>query len=381
MRSVDDLFDRRAVVGTKLERILEERDYTKAKLCREAGISRPTLDKVLAGTITSKTNYEKHLTKILKCMSLTPDMLLGTIQHAFIRSKEIRKVTRISEEGVSKATGIPLRRLKEIEAGETASIVELRDIALCLSTSVRGLLGEGIFGVQLAKWEDILTPLPEEQGFGLHGFWGHIGILPVGEDRHTWYPITGGTRERIYQSLGEPYLVVPCMNNRVLLLNMDNIKEIVLLDEACDKPDFTNWDSGVDCGEIPLVFYEALEDYFLYQGNAYIDDVLSPSFQRWLACVLREKGWSEQEAYQWIHQSVIHFVEGKTSNLSIQFGERESLSTIVSCLYDLEEPLEREVYFEEGNGAELIINMKQVTFLDLPLLEVEEAIIKAIDDQ
>mgnify|MGYP004548347765 FL=1 len=35
-------------------------------VCREAGISRPTLDKMLLGNITNKTNYDKHLTKIMQ---------------------------------------------------------------------------------------------------------------------------------------------------------------------------------------------------------------------------------------------------------------------------------------------------------------------------
>ena len=60
MYTIEDLFDKRYVIGTKLEQILEERSYTKAELCKRAGISRPTLDKMLAGTLTSKTNYEKH---------------------------------------------------------------------------------------------------------------------------------------------------------------------------------------------------------------------------------------------------------------------------------------------------------------------------------
>ena len=38
MYNVEDLFDKRCVIGTKLEQILEERSYTKAELCKRAGV-------------------------------------------------------------------------------------------------------------------------------------------------------------------------------------------------------------------------------------------------------------------------------------------------------------------------------------------------------
>ena len=60
-----DLFDKRSVVGAKLEDLLVERSFTKAAFCKECGISRPTLDKLLAGNITSMANFEKHMQKIL----------------------------------------------------------------------------------------------------------------------------------------------------------------------------------------------------------------------------------------------------------------------------------------------------------------------------
>ena len=61
MFDYDALFDVRSNVGIKLEALLAERNYTKAQLCKETGVSRPTIDKVLAGTITSKANFVRHI--------------------------------------------------------------------------------------------------------------------------------------------------------------------------------------------------------------------------------------------------------------------------------------------------------------------------------
>ena len=64
MYEYSDLFDMRSNVGPRLEALMKELEYTKAGLCKAAGISRPTLDKILDGSITSPVNYEKHLRKI-----------------------------------------------------------------------------------------------------------------------------------------------------------------------------------------------------------------------------------------------------------------------------------------------------------------------------
>lgn len=60
MYTLEDLFDRRSPVGTRLEQILIEKKCTKAELSKKTGVSRPTIDKVLSGTITSK-KIMKHI--------------------------------------------------------------------------------------------------------------------------------------------------------------------------------------------------------------------------------------------------------------------------------------------------------------------------------
>ena len=60
MEYLDKLFDLRSNIGNKLELIMEDRKITKAQLCSEAGISRPTLDKMIGGEITNKT-IDKYL--------------------------------------------------------------------------------------------------------------------------------------------------------------------------------------------------------------------------------------------------------------------------------------------------------------------------------
>ena len=49
MYDMNDLFNSRDVVGCKLNQIIGSHKYTKSNVCTGAGISRPTLDKLLNG--------------------------------------------------------------------------------------------------------------------------------------------------------------------------------------------------------------------------------------------------------------------------------------------------------------------------------------------
>ena len=140
MYTLEDLFDRRSPVGTRLEQILMEKKCTKAELSKKTGVSRPTIDKVLSGTITSKKNYETHMSKIMNYLQITPDILLGNNACSSNRVREIRSIIRISTEKMASATGISQERLQQIEAGEKATITELREIAMQLRTSTRNTL-------------------------------------------------------------------------------------------------------------------------------------------------------------------------------------------------------------------------------------------------
>lgn len=51
MQNSNDLFDLRAAIGNKIKKQMEQQAISKAELCRETGMSRPTLDKMISGSI------------------------------------------------------------------------------------------------------------------------------------------------------------------------------------------------------------------------------------------------------------------------------------------------------------------------------------------
>ncbi len=74
--SFDELFEQRCLTASKLKECIRDKSYTKVSFAKKAGISRPTLDKLLSGSIDSKTTFDRHLQKILKIMHMSADDLM-----------------------------------------------------------------------------------------------------------------------------------------------------------------------------------------------------------------------------------------------------------------------------------------------------------------
>ena len=72
----DILFEQRILVAEKLKECLRKSGFTKVSFSKKTGISRPTLDRLLNGTIDSKSTFDKHLQKILFILDMKAEDLL-----------------------------------------------------------------------------------------------------------------------------------------------------------------------------------------------------------------------------------------------------------------------------------------------------------------
>lgn len=384
MYEIADLFDMRSAVGAKLESMLLERGFTKASFCKAAGISRPTLDKLLSASITNKTNYEKHITKVLDSLKISADMLMGNSPNRFNQTRLLKQLLRVDEKQLAERTGVSMARLKEIEAGAEAEISELRDLAYALRTGVRSLLGTNYFPPQIARWEASLDHCSVGNELAENGFWGHIGILPSSFEKYLWYPITGTTRSMVYSWIGHRYLVIPCMNNKVLLINTNNVDRIVLLDDGCSAPSSCTWDSSVDEGDVPPVVYELFDDYTYYKEieGKIPENVISPNLCEFLdSYVKKNEGTgdilSSEEA------AVFYSAGGKIEQHHIDFGQKQSLGLEISLIYEFgdEASDERFLFFQDYDGTENFISKEKISLIELPLFNIEEAICKEQEEE
>ena len=371
MYQVADLFDRRSTFAIKLEKYLEAKSITKTQLCKEAGISRPTLDKILSVEITNRTNFIKHVTKILDYLRVSPDSLMSDIKNPFNRMRQMKNALKLADESVAEVTGICVERLKEIESGAEATKAELRDIAFCFQTSVRGILGTNYFDVPMAR-PDYFTR--GEIFDGMRGFWGHLGIRLCSHEEYFWYPISYDTKEKIYGIMEQKYGVIPCMNNKLLLLHLKEIDHMVLLDEACDPPYFANWDSSVSEGEVPLAAYEALDDYYSDCDK----DIVSPKMKNFLECLIQKAGWNDSDINEILHEVIVYFRGGQQVSIlsPLYYDEHQTLTTVVQEIYEFGDDFDEDevIRFEDLGGAETLLKLSNMAMMEIPLVEIEDAI-------
>lgn len=83
----EELFEQRSLVASKLKECISDKGYTKISFANKAGISRPTLDKLLNGMIDSKSTFDRHLQKILKVLNMSVEELM------FYHSSKVKPVT------------------------------------------------------------------------------------------------------------------------------------------------------------------------------------------------------------------------------------------------------------------------------------------------
>lgn len=218
----------------------------------------------------------------------------------------------------------------------------------------------------------------------ISGFWGHVGIKLCGIDKYMWYPINSNTRKMIYKGIDEELMVIPCMNNKVLFLNMSNIEDITLSDFDADTPSGKNWDEHVSCGEIPLVVYEALEDYEENsQVTLYNDTENSTELYRYLMEYVRKNGWTEEDIFQLLNTSVFYYLDGRKKSTIIDFyQDSDDIIETIEMVYgydftDIEQNF--MFYIDAHDETENFVNLKGISMMELPLLKVEEEIFRRND--
>ena len=83
------LFDQRKTVALKLKECIRDRGFTKVSFAEKVEISRPTLDRLLNGTVENKTTFDRHFQKILRTLNMSEEELL------FYNTKPLHNLTAV----------------------------------------------------------------------------------------------------------------------------------------------------------------------------------------------------------------------------------------------------------------------------------------------
>jgi transcriptional regulator with XRE-family HTH domain len=281
--------------------------------------------------------------------------------------KEYRQARGYTQENVAEMLKTTQQTVARWETGKAEpSLAHLKDLAVIYGTSVDDLLGRN----------PLSTAVVTNSYFSLDGgrehFWGHLGVrLPT--DKFTrWFPITMARADYVDRAIAmadtdKPWIVVPTLNNRLLLINVPQVQYVYMLDDDADQVG-GDWELGWDSYQ-----GHSIDVYRALASRAYgelDEDEYSESFRLGLEDLIKEQELDEDAIRERVLETVVHFQNGTERRgtpdadglwAAVVDAEHSSPSDLV---FDLSEP---------DIGLTVYIPTSSVRMVDMPLYQVMDA--------
>lgn len=198
-----------------------------------------------------------------------------------------------------------------------------------------------------------------------------------------WFPITVFTQNLVYRNSGNEFMVIPCMDNSLLIINNKNIKEIAFLDDCCDAPNNMDWNYSVNSGEIPPVIYETFDDYYGYKeyGESLAKCNISSKFAMIMDNFVTKNNIDLDKFYHKLNSITVMYDDGIVKEHQFEYFEDCELFSDIRCLYEMGDFLGKSMLsFEDSDEMNVLINMENVSMVKLPLTKTEEYICRDLQE-
>ncbi len=262
------------------------------------------------------------------------------------------------------------------EAGKVEpNLAALRDLAICLDTTVDSLLGR-----KSVLEHQTTNPLAWVSG-DKSGYWGNIGIRLPHDKFSTWYPITTSTMERVFVELqsAEPntWLSLQTLNNKMVICRPSQLQALTFLDEAEDEIE-DDWEVGPDDIEgWPQEIYECLE-HLMWEGLGDPDDEeeFSDKLIAGTKQLISEYQLDDQRIMEMCVKTRVTYTNGTVRWL------HASPRRLANVLFDFDTGVEcagsTMLHLDdEGGDHSVFLSLELVARLEFPLLALK----KGMEDQ
>ena len=258
------------------------------------------------------------------------------------------------------------------------NLAALRDLAICLHTTVDKLLGR-------ASSLEHQTTNPVAWVFGdKSGYWGNIGIRTPQNKFSTWYPITTSTMERIFDELQSvetnTWISFQTLNNKMVICRPSQLQAFTFLDEAEDQIE-DDWEVGPDDVEgWPQEVYECLE-YLMWEKlgdpserEEFSDKLISLSRE-----LIGEYQLNDQKLMEMCVRSRITQTDGTNRLLHV------SPERLASVMSDFDAGIEHTGSTmlhldDEGGDHSVFLSLELISRLEFPLLVLKKGVENQQDD-
>ena len=250
------------------------------------------------------------------------------------------------------------------------SLAALRDLAVCLHTSVDRLLG------RKSVIEDQTTnPFAWVSG-DKSGYWGNIGIRLPNRKFSIWYPIATSTMEQVFSELQHTetstWTSFQTLNNKMVVCRPSRLQALTFLDEAEDQIE-GDWKLGPDDVEgWPQETYECLE-YLLWEqlgasgdGGEFSEKLISDT-----KALISAHKLNEPKLMEMCVQTRITHTDGTTRLLHV------SPDRLASAMFDFDLGTENVgstmLHLDDKDGEHSVfLSLDLISLIEFPLLALKK---------
>lgn len=288
------------------------------------------------------------------------------------RLRELREKARYSQQQLAEMLDTTQQTIARWESGKAEpNLAALRDLAICLHTTVDSLLGRT--PVLPSQTTNPFAWIDGDES----GFWGHIGIRLPQAPFTRWYPVSTRTMKEVYRDVQcddpDEWITFQTLNNKMVIFAPTQSLWVIFLDEADDGLD-GDWQLEADAFEgWPEEIYNCIEARFDYSG----DDKDPQKFSKKIVAatdeLMQTHAIDEEKATRLCSESRVIFRDG---------AERQfvcSPENMANAFFDFDIGIKLAgtlmLRLDDDYGArDFFISVSRMALMELPLVKLKEGL-------
>lgn len=288
--------------------------------------------------------------------------------------KAFREKFGLTQTELARRVGTTQQTIARWEAGKAEpNLAGLRDLAICLGTTVDGLLGS-----PSVIEHQTTDPFARYSGDD-SGYWGNIGLRLPQTSFSRWYPITTATMRRLFSALqsvtADSWILFQTLNNKVVCCRPASVKAFTFLDEAEDHIE-GDWQVGpADVEGWPMEVYECLERLMYERHYVHADDQFSEKLIHLANTIIDDHNLDDENLKEMCVDTRVIYTDGTSSLLSC------SPDRLVDVMSQIEIDLELDdsamLHFDDKHGDHSVfISIGLVSLVEFPLIILKRGLEK-----
>lgn len=292
--------------------------------------------------------------------------------------KALREKSRLTQTELAQRVGTTQQTIARWEAGKAEpNLAALRDLAICLGTTVDGLVGRT--SVIAHQTTDPFAWISGDES----GYWGNIGLRLPQASFSRWYPITTTTMRRLSSDLqsvtADNWISFQTLNNKMVCCRPASVKAFTFLDEAEDQIE-GDWQVGpADVEGWPMEIYECLEHLMYERHSVRANDQFSDKLIHLANTLIDDHDLDDEKLEEMCVDTRVIYTDGTSSLLCCSPDRLADIVSQVDLGFDLDDSAMLHLDDKHGDHS-VFISTGLVSLMEFPLIILKRGL-EALDSE